>query len=401
MPVSKSLSAPHFRVSSRPSLGRRGSLALAAATLCALSSIGAAAPQSKMDQVSYVDGNGRARSHRGVVQENTLERTVIEVDGSKKRVDSDKVTGITFGAVPESYNDAVAYFDRRDFENAAKSFQVAAGDGASSDVVKASARMLAARSWMSHGAADPSGFGEAQTQVDALLASYPDNRDVPAARLLLARAKRMAGDAAGAAEEYKALYAQATPEGTATGYSAELCYEAGLGAAQASLTAGDVDGANALFNEVSSRVASLLAGMNENDVSFRAMTGIGAEARLGEGFCLLARGSNSQARTFFQGQLSSAPKTGALRQGARLGLAEALLAGERYREASIEFAKVNATDFSNRDRMARSLLGLAQCYLNLPDTDGRQQAKTRLEAVRAHYGDTPSALRAQELLKTL
>ena len=122
-------------------------------------------------------------------------------------------------------------------------------------------------------------------------------------------------------------------------------------------------------------------------------------ARLGEGFCLLAKGSTSQARTFFQGQLTNASKSSSQRFGARLGLAQALFADGRFREAQIEFAQVSAIDHTDRDRVARALVGLAECSQQLSDSTGRQQAKSWLQTVKDQYGDTPSALRAQELLK--
>ena len=90
-----------------------------------------------------------------------------------------------------------------------------------------------------------------------------------------------------------------------------------------------------------------------------------------------------------------------LRHGARLGLAEALLAEGKVREAQIQFAQVSAIDHTDRDRVARALVGLAQCSLKLSDKNANQKAKRSLETVRDHYGDTPSVLQAQVLLQTL
>ena len=148
-------------------------------------------------------------------------------------------------------------------------------------------------------------------------------------------------------------------------------------------------------------IATVLSSLDENDPVLFALRNVRAEARLGEGFTLLASGSSSQARTYFQRQLGDANGSTTQRFGARLGLAEALLADGDVRQAQIEFATVSAIDHTDRDRAARALVGLAECALRLSDTDGRQNAKVWLQTVRDEYGDTPSVLRAQELSQTL
>ncbi|MEQ1894718.1 MAG: hypothetical protein ABL998_19420, partial [Planctomycetota bacterium] len=136
----------------------------------------------------------------------------------------------------------------------------------------------------------------------------------------------------------------------------------------------------------------------DNDPLRPLFTSIQSEARLGEGYCLLASGSLSQAKTFFQGQISAAEKQAARRFGARLGLGEALLAEGSARAAQLEFAQVSAIDHTDQDRTARALVGLAESALAL---NAKNDAKLWLEAVRSQHGDTPAALRAQELLQKL
>ncbi|HED65637.1 MAG TPA: tetratricopeptide repeat protein [Planctomycetes bacterium] len=377
-------------------LPRTGALA-AALLLCSIP----VAAQGQLDQVSYRDSNGRARTWHGTVTENSLERTVIEARGRTRNVESERVDLVYFGDVPESYREARSYLDRGDFENAAARFQVAAGESEARDVVRASARFLAGKTQMRAGANDPSAFQKAIAQFDTFLTDFPNDREVPEARSLRARAMRLTGDPAGAAQAYRELYQEGVSDSPTKGYPLLLCAKAGIAAAECLIEAGDPSGASALYNEISAALTSHLAGLDDNAPSRFALGEVLAEARLGEGFSLLAQGSDSQARTFFQGQLSSAPKAGAQRYGARLGLAEALLAAGSVRDAEIEFAQVSALEPANRDRIARALLGLASCAEKLSDTKAPAQRKLWLETLTNRYGDTPSALRAQELLKSL
>ncbi len=397
MEVSKSLFERPFGARLRATALRTlGAFAIAGALLPAPT-----ASAQRPDQVSWIDNAGRAKTWRGSIKENTLTRTVIDSGGRDRNISSDQVAGVVFGDVPPSFVDGTAYFDRGDFENAAAKFQVAASDASARDVVKAAARLRAAESWMRRSLADKSAFQSAVGQLETFLTDYPEDRQVPRARALLGRAKLLSGDFAGSAEAYRSLYGEVQAETATAGYSLEVCYDAGLAAARSTLLAGDRDAARELFGSVATALTSVLASVGESSPAHRALSATHADARLGEGFCLLAANSLSQAKTFFQGQLSSSPKTGSQRFGARLGLAETLLADGRFREAEIEFAQVSALDYTDRDRVARALVGLADCAIKLSDSNGRAQAKSWLETVLSEYADTPSVLRAQELLKDL
>ena len=97
-----------------------------------------------------------------------------------------------------------------------------------------------------------------------------------------------------------------------------------------------------------------------------------------------------------------ADASGSRRLVVYLGLAEALLAADRPREAAVHFARVCALDdAADRDRTARATLGLAQCFARLPDGAGRASARLRLEALIADLGDTPAAFHARALLVSL
>jgi len=374
-----------------------GALVLAPALLGATATpLGA---QSRPDQVLWTNARGRTVTDSGTITTNSLEKVVIERSRGDRSIDSVNVQRVVFGDVPPSFLEGTAYFDRRQFAEAAKAFQLAAGDASARDIVKARARLSAAEAHLQHGAQDPSAFGLARAEAETFLGDYADNRELPEVRLLLGRAQRLSGDAAGAAKTYDELFGEAAA-GT-VGYSKKICFRAGIGAAEAYIAAGDADKARSLYGTLESAITAGLADLDERSPDRREFLLLQNQARLGEGFCLLAKGSTSQAKTFFTGRLDGANGNAPLRHGARLGLAEALLAEGKVREAQIQFAQVSAIDHTDRDRVARALVGLAQCSLKLSDKNANQKAKRSLETVRDHYGDTPSVLQAQVLLQTL
>ncbi len=373
----------------------------AVAVLAALAPTLAAATSqaARPDQVHWSNPRGRTTTDTGEIIENSLRRVVIDIGLSKKSIDVARVQRIVFGNVPPAFTEGNAYFDRRQYENAAKAFQIAAGDASARDFVKARARLSGAKAYLLHGALDPAAFALAKAEVETFIADYGDNRELPDARLLLGRAQRLSGQAAAAAKTYDDLYGEATA--STEGYPLKTCFKAGIGAAEAYIASDDADKAREIYLGLERAVTAGLADLDERSPDRRQFVLLQNQARLGDGFCLLAKGSVSQAKTFFTGHLSGANGNAPLRHGARLGLAETLLAEGKLREAQVQFAQVSAIDHTDRDRVARALVGLAQCSLKLSDKNANASAKRSLETVRDNYGDTPSVLRAQELLQTL
>lgn len=357
---------------------------------------------TRPDQVLWRNNRGQIRTDAGTVLENSLQQTVVSTSRGDKSRNSDIVERVVFGTVPPDYVDGVAYFDRKEYEKAATKFKLAASDTNARLVVRASARLRAAQALMMRGAIDPGAFAAAKSEVETFLADNPGNREVPAARMLNGRATRLGGDAAAAAELYRSLFLEGASGTPTEGYAVPHCFDAGLAAAEAFLGAGETAQAQEIYGMMETGLPGIIAQLDPDNSSQKRLAGILANARLGQGYVMLATGSASQAKTFFQGQVASADVNSPdLMYGARLGLAEALLSEGSHRQAQIEFAFVSSMDHTSRDRVARALVGLAECALKLTDTTSRTDARTWLEDVRDHYGDTPSVLRAQELLKGL
>lgn len=357
----------------------------------------ASAQGSKNDSVLWRNARGQANTIVGKVSENGLSQVVIDTEATQRKIDALSVQRIEFGDVPPAFTDAQLYLERGEVQNAAAKFTLAAGDSAARAVVRARARLAAAQAWLGLGA-DPSALASARKECELFLSEHPGNREVPTARFLLARVQRLAGDAPAAAETWAKLYREAAGPTPTAGYPPLISFQAGLAAAEAYLATQDAAKARELYLGLDGAIGTALASLPEADPLRPRYTAIQTEARLGEGFCLLATGSLSQARTFFQGQLTGAEGNPARRYGARLGLGEVLLAEGNARAAELEFAQVSAIDHTNPDRVARALLGLAQSALKL---GAKADAKLWLEAIRARHGSAPAALAAKELEKTL
>jgi hypothetical protein len=386
----------------RPLRNRRLAAAALAALLSAAPAVAAPAPAEqappKPDQVFSANRRtGAVSPTTGIVEANRLDKVVI-LQGDKSRdVDATLVVRIVFGDVPPSYRDGTAYFERGDFAQSAESFLLAAGDASARPVVQAAARLRAAEALMKSGGRDPAAFPRAASEASTFLADHPTNREVPAARILPARANMLAGRPADAADMYRLIFREGENATPTPGYSWTQCMSAGLRCAQAYLAAKNTEKGHELRIALDKALQRVLGALPADDAERAELTRIHDQARLLDGWSLLASGSASQAKTFFRGQLTSAGSGGsaALVRGAELGLAEALLAEGDVRAAQILFARVSALDYVDRDRTAQAMLGAALCAKKLSDADSRTDARRWLEAVIANYGDTPAARTAR------
>lgn len=378
---------------------RLGTLALAAAA-----ALPVAAQSERPDQVTIAArGRGRVQTITGTVSRNGLDKVEIENSSQNGSYDSSRVLGIVFGEVPTSYREAQVYFDRRDFENAAAGFKVAAGDPAARSVVQASARLRSGEALLRWGSTEPSRLAEAADELSRFLTDYAGNREIPRAQVLHARVLLLTGDHSGAAGIYREVFGKLSGGELASGYDLPTCARAGLQAARALLAANDTLGARETFTGLLSSLDSALAGMSPGDQDYVLYQGLRAEATLGDGYAELVGGNVNQARTFFEGVLrrvkSSDPAN--LRFGAVFGLGETLLTEGKTREAQFRFAEVSAIDHTDRDRVAQALLRQAECSQKLVDADFKAQSIRWLTAIVEEYGDTPSAGAAREMLTRL
>lgn len=345
---------------------------------------------------------GKISTVSGTIVANSLDEVRWEQEGREEDFDSEQVIEIVWGEVPASFRDGTTYMTRRDFENAANMFRVAATDDDAREVVQAAARASAAEALLALGASDPSQFAECITECNRFLSDHATDRQVPHVQWLEARATLLGGDPAAAATLFRLVYEAGAAEPPSAGYSRQFSLLAGLDAARAFLDAQDAAAARGLFSELESGFAELTAALDGDDNPDRpVIVGAWGEAAVGEGFCLLADGDTARAVSFFEARVGGSSANPAEKYTAHLGLARALLQDGKLRGAQLQFATVAALDYTSRDRSAEALVGLADCSIQLGDADAAASARKWLNQVKESYGDTPAASRAAELLKTL
>ncbi len=358
---------------------------------------------AKPDQIFRVHPRtGKVSALTGTITENSLETVRLDRAGKENTYASSEIVRIVWGAIPPAHRDGSTYAERGDHENAVARFRVAAGDASSREVVRADARLRAAGELLAWGAQDPNRFTECAAEAARFLTDFPSNREVPQARWLKGRATRLAGDAAGAAAEFRALYEEGANDPPTTGYPRALCLDAGLAAARAFLATGDTGSARALFTALEGAYQQAASALEDTASAERSLLLLGAgDASVGEGHCLLAGGQASQAVRYFESKLGRADLPASARFSATLGLAEAYLAGDELRRSQVEFAKVSSLDYKSRDRIARALVGMSDAALKINDSSAKADAKLWLTKVGEVFGDTPSAAKAATLLAKL
>lgn len=384
--------------------GRNGSAARYSALLISgllaslvLCSPGALA-QGRLDAISVRNSRGELQTVSGKVLSNTLTEVRVENDEKERTYDAGRVQRIVWGEASSHYREGLKYFERGDFQNAADKFAFAA-DNDAREVVKASARRLAGDAQLRLGHTDPTRLPLAQAEYDRFRSDFGEGRELPAVLMSQARASLLAGDDAEAAERYRTLFEIGSGDAPAPGYSPMLCMRAGLAAARAATSTGETLVARELYGALDSALRTMLAEASEGTEEHGHLVRLAADAQLGEGFVLIASGQARQALPFFNARVTSANGSDpSLRFGAQLGIGEAHLAQRDYSSARVALASVAALDHTDRDRVARALVRLADCYLNLGTTDSTSQAKRRLTYVVEQYSDTPWARVARETL---
>ncbi len=396
-------------VMERPIVAARTGLTGSAARYSALLSSGllaslvlcspGALAQGRLDAISVHNSRGELQTVSGKVLSNTLTEVRVERDGKERTYGAGKVQRIVWGEASSHYRDGLKYFERGDFQNAADKFAFAAADSDEREVVKASARRLAGDAQLRLGHTDPTRLPLAQAEYARFRSDFGEGRELPAVLMSQARASLLAGDDAEAAERYHSLFEIGSGDAPAPGYPRMLCMHAGLAAARAATSTGETLVARELYGALDSALRSMLAEASEGTEEHGHLVRLAADAQLGEGFVLIASGQARQALPFFNARVTSANGSDpSLRFGAQLGIGEAHLAQRDYSSARVALASVAALDHTDRDRVARALVRLADCYLNLGTTDSSSQAKRRLTYVVEQYSDTPWARVARETL---
>lgn len=393
----------------RRHLGRRIPSTFRAAFAAALAfgaSFGTAnvhAQGERPDQVTMVGRGARARieTQSGTVTSMGLDRIEIDkTEGGSSAIDSSRIVRVTFGTVPPSYRDGRQYMTRGDYENAAAQFRIAAGDASAREVVQARARLLAGESLLRWGATDPVRLAEAAEELNRFIGDHGDNLELPKAQALRARALLLLSDGKAAGELYRSIFQKLDAGTPAPGYNAMGCLRAGLAAGRAFFDAGDSLAGREILQQLDSACDAVIGQMSPDDSDRTEATNIQGEAQLGPAYADLAGGNTRQALTTFEGNLRRAdPSSPATYYGSAMGKGLCHQAEGEMRAAQLEFAKVAALDYIDRDRVAQAYVSWCECANILADEGYLEAVQQRLQIVVEQYGDTPAAATARAMME--
>lgn len=343
-------------------------------------------------------------SQSGVVTRNSLSGVELESDSKTTKLDASEVQRVVFGETPPSFRDGQTYFARGDYENAAARFQVAATDAATRPVVQAAARLAAGESYLHWAASDPVHYSNAIDEFSTFFTDFPDNRELPKAERLHARALLCSGEPVLAATIYRGTFDKLAGTQAAEGYQVSDCLESGMQAAKALFDGGDTLGARELLDSLERALDAIIAALSAeegaDEAQVAAYEALRSQTRIvRDGYAELVGGNLQAAKAFFENQYRKTSPTdpAAVRFSTLLGLAEVRLLDGQLREAEMLFAKVAALDYADRDRVALALIGQAKSTVALKDSDSAARSKKLLSRVIEQYGDTPSAREAREL----
>lgn len=388
------------------SLFGRHCMAAFAAALAFGASFGTSTVQAqgeRPDQVTLVGRGARARieTQSGTVTSMGLDRIEIDkTEGGSSAIDSARVVRITFGTVPPSYRDGRQYMTRGDYENAAAQFRIAAGDASARSVVQARARLLAGESLLRWGATDPVRLAEGAEELNRFIGDHADNLELPKAQALRARALLLLSDGKAAGELYRSIFQKLDAGTPAPGYDAMDCLRAGLAAGRSFFKAGDSLAGREILQQLDSACGIVIGQMSPNDSNQTEAKNIQGAAQLGPAYADLAGGNTRQALTTFEGNLRrSDPSSPATYYGSAMGKGLCHQAEGEMRAAQLEFAKVAALDYIDRDRVAQAYVSWCECAKILADEGYLDAVQQRLQIVVEQYGDTPAAATARAMME--
>jgi len=324
--------------------------------------------------------------------------------GSESEMPALQLSYVEWTEPPDAFDLGRGALDKGDSEAAANFFQEAATKAAEAGrkALEAECKFFAARALAVGMGTDATRAAAARDALQAFLGATPGHFRSPEARLLLARAMRVAGDAAGAEAALKSFEEDALQGGWGLQWDAR----AKLERAQLLLAENKAAEARSAFQGVRAAVDAALGSIEGNEA--QELTALKMLAVVSEGETFLREGKLDEARKYFS-QLASSARDDVVRAAALAGEAQALVlahAGKTdtrpLREAQIKLAEAILLDTAGADTSAKALYLQGKILSMLSpqqETDNKQRARDYFESVVKHYSGSPWAIEARAELK--
>ncbi|MEZ5962671.1 MAG: hypothetical protein R3F56_02380 [Planctomycetota bacterium] len=325
--------------------------------------------------------------------------------GSESTMPAIQLSHVEWTEPPDAYDLARAALDKGESEAAANYFQEASGKAgeAGRKALELECKFLAARALALGMGREAARGTAAQTALQAYLDAAPSGFRVPEARLLKARALRVAGDAAGAEAALKAFEEDALKQSWGLIWDAR----AKLERAQLLLEMNKAAEARSAFQGVKSAVDAALGSATGNDAL--ELDSLKMLAVVSEGETYLQEKKLDDAKRYFA-SLASTSTANPVKAAALAGEAHATVlatAGKAdvraLRDAQQKLAQAIVLDSANADTTAKALYLQGQILTTLgPDHEAdsyKQRAHDYFETVVKYYGSSPWANEARAALQ--
>lgn len=325
--------------------------------------------------------------------------------GSDSTMPAIQLAHVEWNEPPDAYELGRAALDKGDSVAAANFFEEAASKAAEAGrkALELDCKFLAGRALALGMGNDKSRASAAQAALQAYLDAAANGFRVPEARLLKARAQRVAGDAAGAEAGLKEFEELALKQGWRLSWDAR----AKLERAQLLLEQNKAAEARTAFQGVRSAVDAALGTATGNDAV--ELESLKMLAVVSEGETFLREKKLDDAKRYFS-QLATSSNTNPVKAAALAGEAHALVLGtagkvdvKALREAQQKLAQAIVLDSANGDTSAKAMYLQGQILTTLgPDNEAdnyKQRARDYFETVIKYYSSSPWAAEARAALQ--
>ena len=339
---------------------------------------------------------------RGVEVTSMTADSITYKRGSKEsKLSASKVQTIDWHEPPESYLIAQVAMTKGNFEKAAN-FYKEAETGTSRPVFQAELKFQAADALLRAAGEDVDKAAGAQSSMEDYVSSAPDGLRIPAARLAIARAVRLQGEAAEAETKLTEYENLAIQNSWGLIWDARAKFEKAL--AQVALNKHAE--ARSTYRGV---ISAVDAALNSGDTDPQ-LHKLKSQSVVGEGETFIAEGQYDQALIYFQKfeNPTSPNQPTSVQAAAYAGKGQALFMKgstnqdhKALRDAQVALAMANLLDIGDGSTTAKALYFTGKVLLAISsdkEKDKKARAAAYFDAVTRFYASTPWASLAREEL---